>query len=280
MPHDLRQLLAAASAWLALNVHPLAPWVVLAAAIWFAQWLLRKYRPTWWERFALLGPEDENLSKVWQALPSLVIGTAWAALSSGWDVKLAVFGALAGALAPIWHHVLKATPNWLVPYRGGSFPAASTAPKGPPPTPPIVGVLLVALSYAVPSWSMTACADKPAQSAVAEKTAVLAYTGAVVALEVLDAREAAYLDSIAQPTPEQLKAAEGRVERLKRARDALALVRDWLSGRTEKNATAELGDAARALRLVVEELRADGVKVPASVLDGLQLAELFAGVAS
>lgn len=276
----LRDLLTAASTWLALHVHPLAPWVVLGAAIWLGQYLIRKYRPTWWERFALVGPETENLSKLWQALPSLVLGTAWAAWSSGWDVKLAVFGALAGALAPLWHHILKATPNWLVPYRGGSFPAASTAPKGPAPTPPVVGVLLIALSYAVPSWSVTACADKPASSAATERTAALAFTGAVVALEVLDAREAAYLDSIAQPTPEQLKAAEGRVERLKRARDALALVRDWLTGRTERNATAELGDAARALRLVVEELRADGVRIPASVLDGLQLAELFAGVAS
>lgn len=141
-----------------------------------------------------------------------------------------------------------------------------------------LSAMLLAIALCLP---LQACSSsKPASSAVAEKTAVLAYTGAVVALEVLDAREAAYLDSIAQPTPEQLKAAEGRVERLKRARDALALVRDWLAGRSDKNATAELGQAARALRLVVEELRADGVRVPASVLDGIQLAELFAGVAS
>lgn len=277
---QLQQLLTAAANWLALNIHPLAPWVVLGGAIWLGQYLVRKYRPAWWERFALVGPENENLSKVWQALPSLVIGTAWTALSSGWDVKLMVFGALAGALAPLWHHILKATPNWLVPYRGGSFPAASTAPKSPPPVPPVVGVLLVALSYAVPSWSVTACADKPASSAVAEKTAVLAYTGAVVALEVLDAREAAYLDSIAQPTPEQLDASKVRIERLHRARDALLVVRGWLSGRTDKPAKVELGQAAELLRLVVEELRADGVKVPASVLDGIQLAALFAGVAS
>lgn len=91
---------------------------------------------------------------------------------------------------------------------------------------PSAVLLALGLSIAAP----TGCTAKPAQSAAAEKTAALAYTGAVVALEVLDAREAAYLDSIAQPTPEQLKAAEGRVERLKRARDALSLVRDWLSG--------------------------------------------------
>jgi hypothetical protein len=138
--------------------------------------------------------------------------------------------------------------------------------------------LLLCAGLALPVT--TACADKPATTAATERTAALAYTGAVVALEVLDAREAAYLDSIAQPTPEQLKAAEGRVERLKRARDALALVRDWLSGRRDQPAKGELGQAAQALRLVVEELRADGVRIPASVLDGIQLAEIFAGVAS
>lgn len=139
------------------------------------------------------------------------------------------------------------------------------------------GILLaIGLSLAVP----TACAGKPAESAATERTAALAYTGAVVALEVLDAREAAYLDSLAQPTPEQLKAAEARVERLHRARDALSLVRDWLSGRRDQPAKGELGQAAQALRLVVEELRADGVRIPAAVLDGIQLAELFAGVAS
>lgn len=140
-------------------------------------------------------------------------------------------------------------------------------------------LVLVALLAFLPATVGCAHDGKGASSAT-ERTAALAYTGAVVALEVLDAREAAYLDSIAQPTPEQLEAAEARVERLKRARDALALVRDWLTGRTDKNATAQLGDAAKALRLVVEELRADGVRIPASVLDGIQLAELFAGVAS
>lgn len=140
-------------------------------------------------------------------------------------------------------------------------------------------LVLVALLVCLPATVGCSHGGKPA-NATTERTAALAYTGAVVALEVLDAREAAYLDGIAQPTPEQLRAAEARVARLHRARDALLIVRDWLSGRSEKNATAQLGDAARALRLVVDELRADGVRVPTSVLDGLQLAELFAGVAS
>lgn len=56
---------------------------------------------------------------------------------------------------------------------------------------PSAVLLALGLSIAAP----TGCTAKPAQSAAAEKTAALAYTGAVVALEVLDAREAAYLDS-------------------------------------------------------------------------------------
>lgn len=146
--------------------------------------------------------------------------------------------------------------------------------------PGALGVLLFVAAAALVPLNTACSHDGKASSATTERTATLAYTGAVVALEVLDARESAYLDSIAQPTPEQLKASESRVERLKRARDALALVRDWLTGRSERAASAELGQAARALRLVVEELRSDGVRIPASVLDGIQLAELFAGVAS
>lgn len=118
----------------------------------------------------------------------------------------------------------------------------------------------------------------PDTAAVVERSAALAFNGAAVALEVLDAREAAYLDTLAHPTQADLTAARARVARLRRARDALAIVRAWLAGEREASAGPELRDAAAALRLVAEELKSRGVVIPDRVTEGLALAEAFAKV--
>ena len=138
----MHDLLARAHAALAA-VHPLAPWLALTLAIFTPQYAVRKWRPLWWERFALLGPEAALASKIWQGLPSVLLGAVWAAFASGGDLRAAFFGALAGALAPLKHEALKRLPNSVVPYVGGSYPAASTAPRvPPPPVPPLVTFLL------------------------------------------------------------------------------------------------------------------------------------------
>lgn len=246
-----------------MNIDDLIPaiqgrnWYAVASiVIWAIVALVKNRAPEWYYRI----PDG------WRWLPPVLLAAATGfvdGFASGLPWQQAAMRALfavvtMGVGAMGVHGALAASP---LKYGGGASAV----------------LLAIGLSLAVP----TGCASsKPASSAVAEKTAVLAYTGAVVALEVLDAREAAYLDGISQPTIAQLDASKARIERLKRARDSLSLVRDWLSGRSDKPAKAELGQAAEALRLVVEELRADGVRIPAAVLDGIQLAELFAGVAS
>lgn len=99
------------------SIHPDVPWVALTAAIWIAQWLVRRYAPRAWDVCFSWIPADtgDMLARVAQGLPSVLAGAAIPALASGGDWRDAATGALFGALAPVWHHVLKAAP---VPYRG------------------------------------------------------------------------------------------------------------------------------------------------------------------
>lgn len=145
----MHDLIARAYAALAA-IHPLAPWLALTLAVFAPQYLVRKYRPLWWERFALLGPEAAMASKVWQGLPSVLLGALWAAFASGGDLRAAFYGALAGALAPLKHEMLKRLPNSVVPYVGGSYPAASTAPRKTT-TPPVLPLIALLLAPAVAS---------------------------------------------------------------------------------------------------------------------------------
>lgn len=152
------QLLLAARDWLAA-IHPLAPWLALTLAIFSPQYAVRKFRPLWWERFALLGPEAALASKIWQGLPSVLLGALWGAYASGGDARVAFYGALAGALAPLKHELLKRIPNSVIPYVGGSYPAASTAPRKPPPSvpPALIGVLAFGLTVA----ALQSCGGNP-----------------------------------------------------------------------------------------------------------------------
>lgn len=145
------QLLLAARDWLAA-IHPLAPWLALTVCIFAPQYAVRKFRPLWWERFALLGPEARLASKVWQGLPSVLLGALCGAYVSGGDARVAFYGALAGALAPLKHELMKR-------YVGGSYPAASTAPRKPPPSvpPALIGVLAFGLTVA----ALQSCGGNP-----------------------------------------------------------------------------------------------------------------------
>lgn len=132
----MQALITAGRLWLESNIHPVAPGAVLALIVWAALWLVRKYAPNAWESVAKLGPTDRRASVVFQALPAVLMQGAIAAYVAGGDVWEATKLAAWAFLAPLWHHLLKALP--IVPYVGGSFPAASTAiPQPPkPPSPP------------------------------------------------------------------------------------------------------------------------------------------------
>lgn len=154
----MHDLITRAHAALA-SIHPLAPWLALTLAVFAPQYAVRKYRPLWWERFALLGPEANLASKVWQGMPSVLLGAVWAAFASGGDLRAAFYGALAGALAPLKHEALKRLPNSVVPYVGGSYPAASTAPRTPPPPVPPLVTFMVA--FALTIGVLHACGGNP-----------------------------------------------------------------------------------------------------------------------
>jgi hypothetical protein len=111
------------------GVHPLLPWSILTLAIWLGAYAVRKFAPALWRVPALLSLRDQLLAAypqaatlwelawgVWQALPSVGAGALLGAWQLGTEPGAAWKGAIAGAIAPLWHHAAKALP-WL-PYLG------------------------------------------------------------------------------------------------------------------------------------------------------------------
>lgn len=109
------------------HVHPDAPWVVLTAAIWFAQYACRRWAPKLWVAAFSWVPGDTGAMAraALMGLPSVVVGAALPAMASGMAWKPAAVGAVFGALAPVWHHLLRAAPGG---YQGALRLAA--APNG------------------------------------------------------------------------------------------------------------------------------------------------------
>lgn len=94
------------------DAHPLLPWLVLAAVPWLTVLCVRKYFPDVWTWLEFYGPKKAPLSRVFLAMPSVIITSALASLDG--DTWVMVQGALVGLLAPMWHHFLKSLPK--VPY--------------------------------------------------------------------------------------------------------------------------------------------------------------------
>jgi len=121
------QAIHSAVAWLAA-IHPALPWALIPLAIWCTTYATRRWLPSLWAKLdAKLLPTGKPVSNLLLSLPSVAAGgLAGVYLMGGGDYKRAVLGALAGVLAPIWHHVLKALP--VVPYDGAA--AKVSAAKG------------------------------------------------------------------------------------------------------------------------------------------------------
>ncbi len=117
------EYLQMARAWLE-GIHPALPWALLTAGIWLFQYGVRREFPALWETIANFGPlADYKLQpavrlarKVWQALPSILLGAILSAAATGSDVGAIWLGALAGAIAPLKHELLKALP--FISYKG------------------------------------------------------------------------------------------------------------------------------------------------------------------
>jgi hypothetical protein len=114
------------------QVHPDFPWICLTALIWVVQYATRRFAPKVWSAAFLWVPTDlpDMLRNILQGLPSVLFGAAIPALASGGDAKQALIGALFGAFAPLWHHILKAIPG---PYAGALGVPSQPEPAARPP---------------------------------------------------------------------------------------------------------------------------------------------------
>lgn len=147
--------------------------------------------------------------------------------------------------------------------------------------------LLILLVFClIASAQVTACAPKhganaPGVDANPDRGIVLAYTGAVVAWAVLDELERVRLKAINDKGDPQLAAAElpkaeKRNATLHRIRDVLAVVRGYVAGEKKlADARGALRDGAELLGSVVDQLRAEGVKIPEEVDKGIAVASGF-----
>lgn len=105
--------LTAANAWL-LHIHPVAPWALLTLGVFLAIYASRKFFPKLWAWFDSITP-DGALSHVIQGLPAVGLGAIIGVIADGGDFAIAWKGAIAGAIAPVLHLILRALP---VPYQG------------------------------------------------------------------------------------------------------------------------------------------------------------------
>lgn len=134
------------------------------------------------------------------------------------------------------------------------------------------------LATAILVFPASACRPQPADSVhQVSSEAAIAFAAAVAALEVLDTLHAARVAALPDDAPDdQVAWAYEHKDRLKRLRDALAIVRTWLDGQTEDlNGRAAFRDAAALLQLLVDDLEQQGVKLPDAVRAGLVAAKLF-----
>lgn len=115
-----------------------------------------------------------------------------------------------------------------------------------------------------------------AQSGV-DRGVALAYAGAVGALTALDNTLADRMAKMPSATPEQIAKLQAQVDRLKRVRDALALLHDYVAGTSDADTEQLLRDVLSGLNLVASELEADGVKLPGDAKAGLAAVTAFFG---
>lgn len=129
-------------AWLAA-INATLPYVSLTAIAYALVYAWRKVHPRSWlwleSRLpfaAELDAGEELAHNIALSLPSVVIGGALAALTTGGSVLPTVLGAVAGAFAPLLHHTRKFLP--FDPYQGKVAPVK--------PKTPLLPLLMVCLS--------------------------------------------------------------------------------------------------------------------------------------
>ncbi|HSC87431.1 MAG TPA: hypothetical protein VLC09_09190 [Polyangiaceae bacterium] len=107
------------------NIHPLLPWGLLTLSTWLLVYSVRRWLPSLWLPLTLWPNPEGPASVVVQGLPSVIFAAAFAGVTTGEPINT-VLGAVAGALAPLWHHALRWLPG---PYQGALHAAATQAAK-------------------------------------------------------------------------------------------------------------------------------------------------------
>ncbi len=140
-----------------------------------------------------------------------------------------------------------------------------------------LGILIAVSVISLVPAVTTSCHPQPIQSAPGpSREATVAFASAVAALEVLDVLHAQRMAAMTNPTPEQVTWATSFSERLHHLRDALSVTRSWLENQAEdKDGRASLHAAADVLQILVDDLKSQGIAVPAAVEAGLASAKYF-----
>ncbi len=215
-------------------------------------------------------------SKLWAGIPN---GYRWLipvlsgavtgftqAFAANLPIGAAILAAIGGAIgisipAMGLNSLLTESP---VKWNGGAggAPPKDNGPKRPPFVVGGAGLLL-ALGLA---FHASACS--PAHNAAdVPRDVAIAYASANAALEIADTAESAYLDSLANPTQDQLDHAAAVVAKLQQVRAALVAVHDDFA-----NGRAKLKEALVDLQAGIELANTLGVKVPDKVTKALAAA--------
>jgi hypothetical protein len=164
-------------------------------------------------------------------------------------------------------------PKWVQSAVG---PRVGKKPSVPPIAVFVLALIPVSLggTIAAGSPALFGCSrDARPSSVMVESGKALAFNSAVVALVLLDQREADYLNSLETPTQAQIDAAAQRVQRLKAARLALEVAREWIQGDGSRDGEQAIRDAVVVLAEVAALLKSEGVDVPPEVEKALGLVE-------
>lgn len=145
--------------------------------------------------------------------------------------------------------------------------------------PPGVATLMLVLSCGLICASpalLTACSASQATKAqMVEAGKALAFNSAATALVLLDKAEADRIDAIKTPTAAQVEQAKKNVTKLRAARDALQVVRDWMLGQSGADGPALLKDTLAALQSVADSIDAEGGVLPVEVDQMLKAGRAF-----
>ncbi len=130
-------------------------------------------------------------------------------------------------------------------------------------------LLLCFVLFVFPSTAIVACAPMEPRGSIAhpqvDQRVALAFAGAATALALADSAEAAWLDSLPQPTDAQLAQSSARVAKLAAVRDVLERIRQHLDG----DVSSDLAQAIDDLKGLVASAQKLGVKIPSEAFTAL-----------